>query len=56
LEGLRDIVLIAVTGYGQEDDRKRARDAGFDHHLVKPVDLWVLNELLTERMRPGPRR
>jgi len=51
LEGLHDTVLIAVTGYGQDEDRKRSRDAGFDHHLVKPVDLWVLNELLTERLR-----
>jgi len=31
-------VLVAVTGWGQEDDRRRARDAGFDRHLVKPVD------------------
>jgi PAS domain S-box-containing protein len=37
--------LIAVTGYGQEEDRRRAQQAGFDHHLVKPVDpeaLWPL--------------
>jgi PAS domain S-box-containing protein len=50
---LRDIpelgaaTLIAMTGYGQEEDRKRSRDAGFDHHLVKPVDLAVLSALLT---------
>jgi CheY-like chemotaxis protein len=31
-------ILIAVTGWGQAEDRRRARDAGFDHHLVKPVD------------------
>jgi CheY-like chemotaxis protein len=31
-------VLVAVTGWGQEDDRRRAREAGFDRHLVKPVD------------------
>jgi len=31
--------LVAVTGYGQEDDRARTRAAGFDHHLVKPVEL-----------------
>ena len=30
--------LVALTGYGQEDDRRRSREAGFDHHLVKPVD------------------
>lgn len=31
------IVLVALTGYGQDEDRRRAREAGFDHHLVKPV-------------------
>ncbi|PYQ42921.1 MAG: hybrid sensor histidine kinase/response regulator, partial [Acidobacteria bacterium] len=31
------IVLVALTGYGQEEDRRRAQDAGFDHHLVKPI-------------------
>jgi CheY-like chemotaxis protein len=34
----RGLVLIALTGWGQEDDRRRTREAGFDHHLVKPVD------------------
>jgi CheY-like chemotaxis protein len=38
--------LIAVTGYGQEEDRRRARQAGFDHHLTKPVDPDALLELL----------
>jgi CheY-like chemotaxis protein len=37
-----DARLIAVTAYGQEEDRRRARDAGFDLHLVKPVDPEVL--------------
>jgi len=40
-------VLIAVTGYGQTDDRQRALDAGFDHHLVKPVNFEALNTLLS---------
>ncbi|HJQ83078.1 MAG TPA: ATP-binding protein [Candidatus Binatia bacterium] len=40
------IVLVAVSGYGQEDDRRRAVEAGFDHHLVKPVDLHALERLL----------
>jgi CheY-like chemotaxis protein len=44
---LRGAMLIAVTGYGQEDDRKRSRDAGFDHHLVKPVDAAALAEILS---------
>jgi signal transduction histidine kinase len=38
--------LFALTGYGQADDRERARDAGFDAHLVKPVDLDALTRLL----------
>jgi signal transduction histidine kinase/CheY-like chemotaxis protein len=41
-------VLIAVTGYGQEQDRKAAIDAGFDHHFVKPVDTGRLAALLAE--------
>jgi CheY-like chemotaxis protein len=39
-------LLVALTGYGQEEDQQRAREAGFNHHLTKPVDLPVLYELL----------
>jgi signal transduction histidine kinase/ActR/RegA family two-component response regulator len=39
-------LLIAVTGYGQESDRARTREAGFDHHLVKPIDLERLQAIL----------
>jgi CheY-like chemotaxis protein len=42
LPGLRDIRLVAVTGYGRSEDRMRAREAGFDDHLVKPVEYAVL--------------
>ncbi len=38
--------LIALTGYGQDDDRRRALEAGFDTHLTKPVDLDTLRRLL----------
>jgi CheY-like chemotaxis protein len=38
--------LIALTGYGQEDDRRRAREAGFDEHLTKPADPAVLEAVL----------
>jgi CheY-like chemotaxis protein len=38
--------LIAVTGYGQDEDRRRTREAGFDHHLTKPVDPVALGPLL----------
>jgi signal transduction histidine kinase len=43
----KDMVLIAVTGWGQPEDRQQSRAAGFDGHLVKPVDLQALLELLT---------
>ena len=39
-------VLVALTGWGQEDDRRRAREAGFDHHLVKPAEIPALEQLL----------
>lgn len=41
-------VLVAVTGYGQETDRRRALDAGFDHHFVKPVDSRRLADILAD--------
>jgi signal transduction histidine kinase/CheY-like chemotaxis protein len=41
--------LIALTGYGQPDDKRKALDAGFDAHLVKPVDLEHLSEVLREQ-------
>lgn len=45
---LQNVVLVAVTGYGQEEDRLRSQEAGFDHHLVKPVDPIDLHQLLAE--------
>ena len=42
----KDAVLIAITGYGQEDDRLRSRKAGIDHHLVKPVAPDALRSLI----------
>jgi PAS domain S-box-containing protein len=44
-------LLIAVTGYGQDQDRKHTKAAGFDHHLVKPVNFEKLHFLLTEASR-----
>ncbi len=38
--------MQGVTGYGSEEDRRRCLAAGFDHHLVKPVDLGILQRLL----------
>jgi CheY-like chemotaxis protein len=45
---LDDVMLIALTGWGQAEDRKRTHEAGFDHHLVKPADISVLQSLLTK--------
>ncbi len=45
-EGAQELKLIALTGYGQEEDLRRAREAGFDQHLLKPVNLETLKNLL----------
>jgi len=47
LAGGESLVLIAVTGWGQQEDRDRSTAAGFDHHLLKPVDSAVLHQLLS---------
>jgi len=44
--GGKGVVLIAITGWGQDEDRRRSRVAGFDHHMVKPVDPQALMNLL----------
>jgi two-component system CheB/CheR fusion protein len=44
--GLDKAVLIALTGYGQDDVRHRAANSGFNHHLVKPVSLDTLQSIL----------
>jgi CheY-like chemotaxis protein/anti-sigma regulatory factor (Ser/Thr protein kinase) len=46
---MREALLIALTGYGQEEDRKRSQAAGFDHHLIKPVDTVVLQNLIASQ-------
>jgi PAS domain S-box-containing protein len=46
--GLGDVVLVALTGWGQQEDRRRTAAAGFDHHLVKPPELVALEKLLAE--------
>ena len=40
------VLLVAVTGYGQEEDRRRSKNAGFDRHLVKPLTPDDLDKLL----------
>jgi len=51
---LKDALLVALTGYGRDEDRQRSSEAGFDAHLVKPVDVPALNALLAQRAVPGP--
>ncbi len=46
LDGLQDLVLVALTGWGAESDRRKSNEAGFNHHLTKPVQLDVVQELL----------
>jgi CheY-like chemotaxis protein len=43
---LQNVVLVAMTGYGQESDRQRSQEAGFDHHLVKPGDFGKVLQIL----------
>ena len=43
----KDMVLVALTGWGQTDDRRRSKEAGFDHHLVKPADPTVVEKLIS---------
>jgi CheY-like chemotaxis protein len=45
---LQHTVLIAQTGWGREEDRENSREAGFDHHLSKPIDHQLLEKILAE--------
>jgi len=56
LDPNKEMMLIALTGWGQDEDRKRSFRAGFDHHLVKPTDIAALQELINSvsRGREGP--
>jgi PAS domain S-box-containing protein len=44
----KEIILVALTGWGQDEDRRRSREAGFDQHLVKPVDSAAIRTLLAD--------
>ena len=48
LEGLADVMLVALTGWGAESDRRKSNEAGFDQHLTKPVQLDVVQDLLAK--------
>ena len=45
-----EVLLVAITGWGQEDDRRRAREAGFDHHFTKPADFDKLLSLIDKEL------
>lgn len=45
----RNSLMVAISGYGQEEDRRKSKECGFDHHLTKPVDYKTLIEVLDER-------
>jgi CheY-like chemotaxis protein len=44
----KETIIVALTGWGQDEDRRRSHEAGFDHHLVKPVEISALQALLSE--------
>jgi CheY-like chemotaxis protein len=46
----RDMLIVAVTGWGQKEDRRRTEEAGFDHHVVKPVDPATLLHIIERRV------
>jgi len=48
-EGIGGRMLVALTGYGEKQDRDKARQVGFDHHLVKPIDPDILQKLLAPK-------
>ena len=53
LPGGRDVLLVALTGWGQDEDRRRTAEAGFDEHLTKPVDTERLAALLENDANDG---
>lgn len=53
LPAMEELILIALSGYGQEEDRRRSTQAGFDHHLTKPVGARALYQLISRQHHPG---
>jgi PAS domain S-box-containing protein len=52
IPGMKDATFIAQTGWGQEKHRRQSKEAGFDHHLIKPVEINQLEQLLTSILNP----
>jgi CheY-like chemotaxis protein len=44
----KDVTIAAMTGFGQAEDRRKSKEAGFDHHLVKPIDPPLLRQILAK--------
>ena len=53
---MADTVLVAQTGWGNEDDRARSREAGFNHHLLKPLDLAEVQRILSASVSLNSRK
>jgi CheY-like chemotaxis protein len=53
-EGLPSMKLVALTGWGQPDDRRRSAEAGFDHHLVKPAELSEIESICSAAAARAP--
>jgi CheY-like chemotaxis protein len=54
-QGGAKILLVAVTGWGQDEDRRRSKEAGFDEHMTKPLELTALKKLLAASGEREPR-
>lgn len=54
MPGGEHALLIAVTGFGRDEDRQRSKDAGFDRHLTKPLDPRVLPSLISRHTDDHP--
>jgi CheY-like chemotaxis protein len=53
---LKHVVLVALTGYGRDEDKRQAMAAGFDYHLVKPVNLDALHKLVARLGNDEPKK
>jgi DNA-binding response OmpR family regulator len=51
----KEVILIALTGWGQDEDRRRSKEAGFDYHMTKPVEFGTLQKLLEALPAAKPR-
>jgi len=55
MPGMRGVFIIAMSGYGRDEDREEAKQAGFDEYMVKPVDLAELRTWMRDRVgKPAP--